>query len=246
MMSRPTLPPELREAAQRARAIMVEITGSADLKDRCMPASFLLRELARARGHAVDVLGGGAVVRASRDWWRNLKGHAWCQYGDAYIDLTATQFWREVSGVYVVPAPHRRYTYIAKQRNDALWATAREVQAAQGTLRAAMAVALASGDLGASPDLAPAFAKGARVELLVEHTHYPQQRHAGDHPPPVTIPAGSHGSLQIGEAGTAAVVAFDAHPSVMCWCDPRALVPSASVRPPTPRVAVSHVWMMTP
>lgn len=97
------IPRALRDLAHATRSELVAVVGDAAPRNHCVPASKILAARSKARGFDVTVVAGGARVRGS------LTGHAWCQAGPAIIDLTAQQFWN-VSPVYVVRWPHRRYS----------------------------------------------------------------------------------------------------------------------------------------
>ncbi len=236
---------------------MVAVTGDPSLKDRCVASSFLLREIARARGVAVDVRSGAAVVRHTRDWWKNLTGHLFCAHGDAIVDITASQFWRDASPVYVVPMGHARYVRVDERRNEPLWEMTSRTRAAHDTLREALALAAAAGDLGPESAAVPFHPPGARVELLVEHTPYRRELHELKPRALPPVPPGSLGTVLPTHGGGATVVSFDVTalptpgmeagdlPVVHCWCDPRSLraVPAAvtSVRVRRPRRAPARI-----
>jgi hypothetical protein len=99
------IPRALRDLAHATRYELVHVVGDATLQNHCVPASRLLAVRAQDAGFDVTVVGGWARTH------RGPTGHAWCQFGDAILDLTAQQFWR-VSPLYIVRRPHRRYSPI--------------------------------------------------------------------------------------------------------------------------------------
>ncbi len=115
---RPSLPADLLAAAWKARRALEALAGNGRLADQCVVATLLLRRLAKRRGYDLTVAAG--VVCVSDRYGPQLQPHTWGEHDGAIVDLTATQFWRGVSGVYVVRDTHPRYPLVVVRGND-IW-----------------------------------------------------------------------------------------------------------------------------